>query len=411
MADTAPSVRRRPTRIDRYPAKMIAQLADRLIDQYATDANHIVDPFCGSGAVIEAAHERRIKVSGVDLNPFAVLLSQVKLDGFEASLAMALCQELLEVSRHSRPWHVRWENVGYWFTDATLRKIGEIREAARRFDLPASPEGRAVLLALGLSVRLCSRADQRSPKPFVSKIAIASRRGKHFDPRTTMCDLLVELGDLYGQGARSGDGVVVQRDLADPDAQMPDELTCSHVITSPPYANAQDYFRNFKLELYVLEGLLGFEVCNIAPRFVGTERGLDRRLLTDGSAECRRDCLTGLDVLEKQDPRKAVVLHRYLSDMETAFLHIQHLLRNGGTLVLVCGDNLIAGKRFETWAALNRILERLGFGKFDSFPDCIRNRALAPKRKGHQGMIKQEIVSAFRLEAYQSNDMSARVSA
>ena len=378
---------------------MIGRLADRLVDQYAADATHIVDPFCGSGAVIEAALDRHLRVSGVDLNPFAVLLSGVKLEGFAAEQATDLCRELIDKSCRCNGWLMKWNNADYWFTPATLRKLTEIREGARELRLWESPEGRAVLLALGLSIRLCSRADQRSPKPFVSKIAVSSRRGKHFDPYVIIPSLLTELGALYGRVRDNRDGVVFRRDMANPNLVMPDALRCSHVITSPPYANAQDYFRNFKLELYALEGLMDYEVDDVKANFVGTERAPNRGLLSDLGAEGRRDCLPGLGYLEKVDSGKAAILHRYLKDMETAFAHVRRLLMKGGTLVLVCGDNLIAGRRFETWAALNRILSLMGFRGFDGFDDRILNRALAPKRNGHRGLIKQEVVTAFRMEA------------
>ena len=47
----------------------------------------------------------------------------------------------------------------------------------------------------------------------------------------------------------------------------------SHAITSPPYVNAQDYFRNFKRELYLLEDVVPFRVNDLRDRCVGMERG------------------------------------------------------------------------------------------------------------------------------------------
>ena len=74
-------------------------------------------------------------------------------------------------------------------------------------------------------------------------------------------------------------------------------------------------------------------------------------------------------------------------------------MRPGGVFVIVCGDNLIGGKRIVTWKVLNEMLADLGFSLFDSFDDTIRNRALAPSRCGHKWLIKQEVVSAFRLDS------------
>jgi len=169
------------------------------------------------------------------------------------------------------------------------------------------------------------------------------------------------------------------------------------VITSPPYVNAQDYFRNSKLELYMLEGVLPYRIDDIIHRFIGTERGVDRSVLTNDGAERRRELVPELRFLEKRHVGQAVILHQYLRDMEAALSATKALLEPEGTFVLVCGDNLIGGRRIITWQVLNTMLKHLGFTLFDTFGDRIRNRAVAPRRSGHKGMIKQEIVSAFKL--------------
>lgn len=61
-----------------YPARMIPQIAKRLIFSYSVQGGNILDPFCGSGTtLVEARLARRCSV-GIDINPFAVLLAKVK---------------------------------------------------------------------------------------------------------------------------------------------------------------------------------------------------------------------------------------------------------------------------------------------------------------------------------------------
>jgi site-specific DNA-methyltransferase (cytosine-N4-specific) len=80
-----------PTRLDRYPAKMVTRLADTLISKYADECTRLLDPFCGSGALLVAGKNKGIPATGVDLNPYAVLLSKVKLRGFDISVANDVC--------------------------------------------------------------------------------------------------------------------------------------------------------------------------------------------------------------------------------------------------------------------------------------------------------------------------------
>ena len=396
MADSPSELSALPTRIDRYPAKMISRLASSLVERYASNAEHLLDPFCGSGAVLKAGSQRGLRVTGIDINPFGVLLSGVKLQGFDVNRAVAYCDELLETADDGAELAIEWDKKDYWFTPATLLEYERIRYAARQMNLCRSKAGRAVLLALGLSVRPCSRADQRSPKPFISKYARKNRKGRHFDPSGTIRGLLGELSDLYG-GRTQSCAEVHQLDMANASDVRAVMSPCSHVITSPPYINAQDYFRNFKLELYMLEGILPFRVNDIMYQFIGTERGLEHEVLNGKGSKHRRHLVPELIFLEKHRKVQAIVVHRYLRDIGRTFDAMRSLMQPGGVLVIVCGDNLIGGRRICTWRVLNQMLTEMGFNLFDSFGDRIRNRAVAPMRCGHKGLIKQEMVSAFRL--------------
>jgi hypothetical protein len=120
--------------------------------------------------------------------------------------------------------------------------------------------------------------------------------------------------------------------------------------------------------------------------------------VSGAQATTNRALVPQLKHLEDNRFALAIIVHTYLNRMSTAFKAIKKAMRPGGTLVIVCGDNLIGGKRIMTWKVLNEILIDLGFRIFDSFEDTIRNRALAPSRYGHKGLIKQEVVSAFHLE-------------
>ena len=388
---------RLPTRLDRYPAKMVSRLADKLVSRYAVNAKSILDPFCGSGAVLVAGRRNGLSVTGIDLNPMAGLLSEIKLTGFSVEKATAIANEFVQTARKTkRTFPIQWPAKHYWFTSATLEKYERLRAAGQNLKLHNTIDGKAVLLAFALSIRLCSKADQRSPKPFISKKAISTRKGKHFDPYRMVHMLLKELGEVYGADFHKNDCRFLLADVTC-DTSIPRLIgKHSHVITSPPYINAQDYFRNFKLELYLLEGLLSFRVSELQECFIGTERG---NLLAGISAEQirrQRERIPQIKKLARKSPRSEAIVHHYLRDMGNAFDIIKKCLKRKGTFVLVCGDNLIGGVRIRTWQILRDMLVERGFKLFDSFTDIIKDRMLAPNRCGHKGLIKEEVVLAFR---------------
>ena len=387
------------TRLDRYPGKMVSRLADRLIRRYAAEADSLLDPFCGSAAVLAAASRAGLPVAGIDLNPISELFYRVKIEGFDAARARELGRAwIAEAQRPIAPLPVDWSRKHYWFTRGTLHKFERLRAAIRRVPMTGTPECWPILLSYVLAVRLCSRADQRSPKPFISQQARRSRARRHFDPNGTMLGLLEELAVLYGGGCRENAGSrFVCADVCAPRGDLSGAGKHSHVITSPPYINAQDYFRNFKLELYLLEDVLPFRVSDVRERFVGTERG---RLLEGVPRESiERDFALAPELgrLKARAPRLCAIVHRYLYDMANAFEAVKRTLDDDARLVVVCGDNLIGGMRVCTWKVLHAIVEEKGFVLFDRFSDPIRDRLLAPRRLGHRGLIKDEVVSAYRL--------------
>jgi len=376
---------------------MVSRLADRLIDRYARNAGTLLDPFAGSGAILLAAKKRGIQVSGADINPISALFTRVKLDGFEIETARRLLRQVLQRAYKSDTrFDIRWPKKSYWFTSRTIEKFEAIRGAFVDLDIPDSPERAAVLLSLSLSVRMCSRADQRSPKPFISKRAIALRKGRHFDPFKIVPALLKELSTYYGTlkpvRLRTRFFVANLRTRNALSKLSPH----SRIITSPPYLNAQDYFRNFKLELYVLEGILPFEIQQIKDQFIGTERGVHTPESPPSESQRLMKFLPAFGRLARRSPRGAAIIRRYFSDMDQALRTMCDILEPQGTLVIVCGDNLVAGEQIRTWRAIADMVEELGLELFDLFKDPIKDRLLAPKRLGHVGLIKEEVVMAFR---------------
>ena len=61
-----------------YPAKMIPQVARRIIEIYGENATLLFDPYCGTRTSLVEANLKGINAIGTDLNPLARLIAQAK---------------------------------------------------------------------------------------------------------------------------------------------------------------------------------------------------------------------------------------------------------------------------------------------------------------------------------------------
>lgn len=68
--------------IGKYPATMVPdmqyELLNIIIKQIKGNNIKLLDPFCGSGTILAIAQDLGINSIGIDINPYATLLSYVK---------------------------------------------------------------------------------------------------------------------------------------------------------------------------------------------------------------------------------------------------------------------------------------------------------------------------------------------
>ncbi len=393
-------VSRKLHRLDKYPAKMIPQMAQFLTEKVSERDDTVLDPFCGTGTVVREAIVLGRNAIGLDVNPLATLLTRVKVGHYSRGLLERQLEEMLESFRTSKTSKcLSFPNSDYWFTPATLRKLGVIRHVVDQlpkiFPSPYPDFWRAVLASI---VRQSSRADTRGPKPFISKRARKSRTGKHFDPFK-----------LFARAARVRIELLTerQRDFREYSAHVFDGnamdlppsigATCvDAVVTSPPYLNAQDYYRSCKLELWVVGLFEPDELKNWArEELIGSDRFPIERSLFDlpmpsPTSEAARERLI------PASPKSACVLTKYTLDMAKVLAQVMQVLKPGGHCAIVTGDNTLSNIPVPTHQIITELALDTGFRLEKHYVDTIRDRWVPPSRHGHNGMILTEHIHIFQ---------------
>ncbi|MCK5615429.1 DNA adenine methylase [Candidatus Pacearchaeota archaeon] len=388
---------------DRYPSKMIPHMAKFLIEKITKPDQIIIDPFCGSGAVLVEALLNGRHAIGVDLNPLATTMAKCKTTVYDHKILNQQREWLLEeFKKCEEPYQYIYPNANYWFTSATLRKFGTIKhvldECSSKFEPNYMQFWHALLASI---VRSCSRADTRGPKPFISKRAREKRCGIHFDPfkffNSTSCKWISvehELHDILLKKNNTPKIKVLEGDTRNLCSLLPNQKVDA-IITSPPYVNAQDYYRASKLELFTLGMISPDNLRKLSRQFVGSDRiRSEQSLLCNELPSSLAEGIKSKLIINNK--KSACVFSKYVLDMSDSFEQFHTILKDRGYCAIVSGTNFISGIDIPTHDILAELAHNRGFELTYSFMDAIRDRWVPTVRNGHNGVIRHEYLMVFK---------------
>jgi DNA modification methylase len=115
-----------------YPARMHPEIAKRLIAKYASDTKNVVfDPFMGSGGVLVEAVLHGNNAIGIDVNPFAVLLSKVKTTPIAVNKLQKTYEKIIINSKNDFESKIRYDNapksksldINFWYKKDVIEKL------------------------------------------------------------------------------------------------------------------------------------------------------------------------------------------------------------------------------------------------------------------------------------------------
>lgn len=124
------------------------------------------------------------------------------------------------------------------------------------------------------------------------------------------------------------------------------------VITSPPYAGAQKYVRASSLGLGWLGLTPGGRLRDLERLNIGREHYSTGDYLKAQETGCD-DADDVIAKVREINPLRAHIASNYLVEMKAAVAETARVTRGGGWLVLVSGQNLVCGNRFDTPAYLD----------------------------------------------------------
>ena len=286
--------------IHRFPGKFVPQVARELLHLVgATGQSLIGDPFCGSGTSLVEASVAGIPTVGMDFDPLAVLICQVK--------TMVLSpRQLTEVKGYwdeqigmANPHQLEdaVPNLYHWFKPDTAKQLEFIKQKAMRLEDEALRL--FSLVVFSSIIRRVSNADDQTQKTYVSGTLQKSPPAPSELFRSAF-DRAVRGMESYALAQKAA--VTIRRADA---RNWHSHKKLDGIITSPPYIDSIDYVYNQLLEYFWLYEILGLASVGDVRAFRAEPMGFRRS-----------DVSTGLTRLSLASPLAAELLEPKLAQIQ-----------------------------------------------------------------------------------------------
>jgi SAM-dependent methyltransferase len=314
-----------------YPARMHPAIAAEVLAELVQAGDRVLDPFCGSGTVLLEARLRGAIATGVDLNPVAMRVAEVRLDRrshsaidrFVANAERVVAASLARVKERApsrAPLPPR--EVQYWASHV-LRELGGLHAEIQAVQPPEDRRALEVVLSAIVVKFSRQRAD-------TSAHEVERRVGKGI-PSRFFASKAAELAERWRALADALPADAPPAALVLGDARELTQLVGYRgpfdlVLSSPPYGGTYDYVDHHSRRYAWL--------------------GVSPRAMAEGELGARRRYASG----GKEAPG------RWDEEVGHMLQAMRAVLREDGRIALLVGDAQIGSRRIDA----RRQLERLG---------------------------------------------------
>ena len=366
-----------------YPARMIPQIACKLLELFGSSAKKLFDPYCGTGTSLVEAQLKGINAAGSDLNPLARLIAKVKTTPIRQQIIDLYLKDFSEFAFKARfegeppvlpiP---KFPNIEFWFQPDVVRKLTYLKKYIWQIDnedirdffkVAYSETVRESSLTRNGEFKLFRMADKQmsSFNPDVYGI-IENKLSRN---RKGMLAYLAALKDsprkasvsIYDFNTVEG----IPKALAQSDFDL--------IITSPPYGDSRTtvaYGQYSRLSSQWLD----YEEPNL----------VDKKLMGGQSNghipkfECK-SLDKAINQISEVDHKRSLEIASFYIDLGKSIRNVSTLIQRGGYVCYVVGNRRVKGVTLPTDQAIVSFFERSKFVHVDTFVRSIPNKRMPAK--------------------------------
>lgn len=384
-----------------------------LINNYCKKVACIYDPFVGTGTTIFAADKLNVKTVYSEINPLLQFLIQTKIKILKSSSAMRkqLSDKVNQIAGQVIERIENFEEDKYlkesynlifgsskYFESSVLSQLLRLRSfidiVKLEDELLADTITIAVLAALIPVSFLKKAGDVR----FKTKKELEKEKVEleNFLPNK-LKEIANDILNLEFVLKTTPEMILANAKNID----LVNDLEIDAVITSPPYLNGTNYFRNTKLELWFL-------------RYIQLENDLRffrDQALTSGINDVKKDTSgnSGTDIMTKNqllndtivklhkksyDQRIPIMAKSYFEEMYAIFSKLREHLKDRAKILIDIGDSIFANVHIKTDDILIELLAALGY-------ELNEKKLLRKRRSRNKEVLSQTLlVLEFKKSTY-----------
>jgi len=410
-----------------FPAKFPPQLPRKFIVELTKPGDIILDPMMGSGTTLLEAYIQGRQAIGFDIDPLAMLLTQVKIECYnaaelstigecilkEAKKVFHLYPNLLNAEKTRRFDAKTIEFLDYWFAVevqlellALLMEIEKIEITKTRdffkliFSSIIITKTGGVSLALDLAHTRPHKAKTVFSKN--GKILVGNENEEKRHLIKTLRSPLDEFEKKLNQNLRgimqlAPSNLSPRINFGSSQFLALQSNSVDLVVTSPPYAsNAIDYMRAHKFSLV----WFGYPIDTLTKKrktYIGSEGFADLPPI-----ELPEKVESLVAEINQKSKSKGVSLRRYYVEMTLVLQEMFRVLKSEKVAIMVVGNSTLAGLDAKVDNSLVEIGKNIGFEvPMVGIRQLDRNRRMLPassnvdKNSQIQQRMHEEFVIGF----------------
>ncbi|MBS1501314.1 MAG: hypothetical protein JST32_04585, partial [Bacteroidetes bacterium] len=365
----------------------------------------IYEPFAGTGTTIFAADSAKISTVYSEVNPLLQFLIQVKIEILKSSKdirqklannARAAAKNILERLEEceinlqlKRSYDVLFGDSKY-FPDETFAQVLKLRTLIDNIKL----EDELLANVLSIAVFSCLL-----PVSFLKKagdVRFKTSNELEKDMKVFSEVLPEKLIEMAEDIANFDCKLNIKHEFIIGNAKNISrikDVTIDAIITSPPYLNGTNYFRNTKLELWFLRylqyenDLRLFRDQALTSGINDVKKAVEKRANISVVSKSKILKLTLKELLENNyDSRIPVMVESYFQEMYEIFKDARKYLRPNCKVLIDIGDSIFCGVHIKTDEVLIEILKKLRYKLLD-------NQTLRKRRSKNKEILTQSLIT------------------